>query len=188
MFTYACVCIYIRLNILVYSMEFLQPGPCGPADQHHVQKYGWRAFQDSVPRCCRSAHKICIAWPPSHFASPYGYALFADNGTYFRHKIYGIILVYSMEFLQPEPCGPADQHGCQNNGWHALQDSLPRCCGSANKTCRAWQSSNFAPLHGLARVAANGTHFRDQWVDTHADVSAQGHAYDKYRLWRGPAS
>ena len=91
MFTDVCMCFYFRLNILVCSMEFLQPGPCGPADEHHVQKNGWHAFQDSVPRCCRSAHKICIAWPPSHFASPYGYALLAANGTYFRHKIKGIV-------------------------------------------------------------------------------------------------
>ena len=149
-------------------MEFLQPGPCGPADQHHVQTNGWHAFQDRMPRCCRSAHKICIAWPPSHIASPCGYVLFADNGTYFRHKIYGMILVYCIEFLQPGPCGPADQHHCQNRWWNAIQDSLTRCSGSANKTCRALRSSNVAPLHGHVRVSGSKWHTFQGLVCRHA--------------------
>ena len=72
-------------------MEFLQPGPYGPADQRHVQKNGWGALQDSLPRCCGSAHKTCMAWWSSHIASLYGHALLAANGTRFRDKIHGIV-------------------------------------------------------------------------------------------------
>ena len=82
LFTSVYMCIYFRLNILGSSMEFLQPGPCGPADQHHSQNKRWHAFQDRLPRCCGSDHKTCMAQRSSHFASLYGHAMVAANGTH----------------------------------------------------------------------------------------------------------
>ena len=54
------VCVLRAACYLLYSAEFLHPGPCGPAHQL-VQDIGWQQAHDSLPKCCGSADKYAPA-------------------------------------------------------------------------------------------------------------------------------